>query len=84
MSPLSPKIGVALIPQTPMEIRFMGSPDLLERIKKLNADRGKLYPNRNSDDLRYFISIDDRTVAQWLDLLETAEIPIEIDPRDFC
>ncbi len=66
-----------------MDIRFMGSRDLLERIKKLSGKGGKLYPNRRSDDYRYFISIDDRTVEQWLDLLENTETPIMIDPQDF-
>lgn len=61
----------------------MGSRDLIERIKKLNSDRGELYPNRNSDDCRYFIQLDDRLVEQWLDLLETTETPITIDPKDF-
>ncbi|MEL6989354.1 MAG: hypothetical protein AAGK97_16195 [Bacteroidota bacterium] len=69
--------------QTLMDIRFMGSPDLLERIKQLNRDRGKLYLNRNSDDCRYFVQLDDRLVVQWLDLLENADTPIQIDPKDF-
>jgi len=76
-------IKVLLFFQTLMDIRFMGSPDLLERIKQLNRDRGKLYLNRNSDDYRYFVQLDDRLVVQWLDLLENADTPIQIDPKDF-
>lgn len=66
-----------------MELRFMGSPDLIERIKKLNGNRGRLYANRGSDDCRYFIQLDDRLVEQWLELLENADTPIQINPKDF-
>lgn len=66
-----------------MQIRFMGSRDLVERIKNLSNKKEKVSPNRRSDDVRYFINIDDRLVEQWLDLLENADTPITIDPRDF-
>jgi hypothetical protein len=66
-----------------MNIRFMGSADLIERIANLTNKRAKLHPNRGSDDLRLFIDLDDCTVEQWLDLLENAETTISIDPKDF-
>lgn len=66
-----------------MNIRFMGSGDLIERIANLTNKRAKLYSNRGSDDLRLFIDLDDRTVEQWLDLLENAETTISLDPKDF-
>ena len=66
-----------------MQIRLMGSLDMLERLKNLIDKQAKLYPNRGSDDCRLFLNIDDRTIEQWLNLIETAETPIEIDPRDF-
>ena len=66
-----------------MNIRFMGSADLIKRIRNIANKRAKLYDNRNSDDKRFFLEVDDRLVEQWLDLIETAETPITIDPNDF-
>ena len=66
-----------------MNIRFMGSADLIERIRNIANKRAKLYDNRKSDDKRFFLEVDDRLVEQWLDLIETAETPITIDPKDF-
>ena len=66
-----------------MNIRFMGSPDLVERIKNIANKKAKLYDNRGSDDKRFFLEVDDRLVEQWLDLIETANTPISIDPKDF-
>lgn len=61
----------------------MGSADLVERIRNIANKKAKLYENRNSDDRRFFLEVDDRIVEQWLDLIETAETPITIDPKDF-
>lgn len=61
----------------------MGSREELERLKNLIDKQAKLYSNRGFADCRLFLNLDDRTVEQWLDLIETAETPIEIDPRDF-
>lgn len=69
--------------QVKMNIRFMGSADLVERIRNIANKKAKLYENRNSDDRRFFLEVDDRIVEQWLDLIETAETPITIDPKDF-
>ena len=66
-----------------MNIRFMGSPDLVERIRNIANKKAKLYDNRGSDDKRFFLEVDDRVVEQWLDLIETANTPISIDPKDF-
>lgn len=66
-----------------MEIRFQGSRDLVEKIQNLINKETKIYSNRNSEEVRYFINLDDRLVEQWLDLLENAETPISIDPKDF-
>ncbi|WP_026102224.1 hypothetical protein [Pleurocapsa sp. PCC 7319] len=66
-----------------MNIRFMGSPDLVERIRNIANKKAKLYDNRGSDDKRFFLEVDDRVVEQWLDLIETANTPINIDPKDF-
>lgn len=67
-----------------MQIRFMGKPDLLIRIKNLIAKQAKIYPNRGSNEARLFVNISDGDLEQWLDLIETAEFPIEIDPKDFA
>ena len=69
--------------QVKMNIRFMGSADLVQRIRNIANKRAKLYDNRNSDDQRFFLEVDDRIVEQWLDLIETAETLITIDPKDF-
>ena len=62
----------------------MGSRDLLERIKNLVNKQAKLYPNRRSnDDCRLFVNIDDRDAEQWIDLFETTDTIIEIDPQEF-
>lgn len=61
----------------------MGSRDLVERIKNLTNKSAKLSKNRGSEDVRYFLNVDDRLVEQWIELVETAETPIQIDPRDF-
>ena len=53
-----------------MQIRLMGSRDLLERLKNLVDKQARLYPNRNSNDYRLYLDIDDRNVEQWLDLFE--------------
>lgn len=66
-----------------MQIRFMGSLDLVNRIKNLTNKKASLSPNRGSDDVRYFLNLDDRLVEEWLDLLENTKTPISIDPRDF-
>lgn len=66
-----------------MNIRFMGSPDLVERIRNIANKKAKLYDNRGSDDKRFFLEVDDRVVEQWLDLIETADTLISIDPKDF-
>ncbi len=67
-----------------MQIRLMGSRDLLERIKNLVDKHGKLYPNRGSDnDCRLFLNIDDHDAEQWIDLFETTDTIIEIDPQEF-
>ena len=66
-----------------MNIRFMGSPDLVERIRNIANKKAKLYDNRGSDDKRFFLKVDDRVVEQWLDLIETTDTPISIDPKDF-
>lgn len=66
-----------------MNIRFMGSPDLVERIRNIANKKAKLYDNRGSDDKRFFLEVDDCVVEQWLDLIETADTPISIDPKDF-
>lgn len=66
-----------------MNIRFMGSPDLVERIRNIANKKAKLYDNRGSDDKRFFLEVDDRVVEQWLDLIETTDTPISVDPKDF-
>ena len=66
-----------------MNIRFMGSPDLVERIRNIANKKAKLYDNRGLDDKRFFLEVDDRIVEQWLDLIERHDTPISIDPKDF-
>ena len=67
-----------------MQIRIMGSRDLLEKIKNIVDKEAKLSPNRGSNnDYRLYLNINDRDAEQWIDLFETAEFPIEIDPREF-
>ncbi len=62
----------------------MGSYDLLKRIKNLVDKKAELRKNRgNNNDYRLYLNIDDRDAEQWIDLFETAEFPIEIDPREF-
>ena len=45
----------------------MGSRDLIERIRNLSNKGATLSINRNSDEVRFFINLDDRFVEQWLD-----------------
>ena len=47
-----------------MNIRFMGSPDLVERIRNIANKKAKLYDNRGSDDQRFFLEVDDRVVER--------------------
>ncbi len=62
----------------------MGDRDLLIRIKNLIAKQAKIYPNRGSErEGRLFSDISDRDLEQWLDLFETTEYPIEIEPKEF-
>ena len=66
-----------------MQIRLMGSRDLLKRLRNLLDKQARLYPNKNSNDYRLYLNIDDRNLEQWLNLFENSEYPIEIDPKDF-
>ncbi len=62
----------------------MGSHDLLKRIKNLVDKEAELRKNRGcNNDYRLYLNIDDRDAEQWIDLFESAEFPIEIDPREF-
>ena len=67
-----------------MKIRITASYDLVRRIQKLINNKSKIYPNKGSnDEYRLYLDVDDRDSEQWIDLFETTEFPIEIDPRDF-
>ena len=59
-----------------MKLRIMGSPDL-ERAWAAQLEthfgiRGRVYPNRNSADIRYYLDLDDRVAAEVMRSVGTA------------
>lgn len=47
-----------------MKIRLMGSPDLITKwgneLESAYGITGRIYPNRNSQEVRYYVDLDDR------------------------
>ena len=50
-----------------MKIRLMGSPDLIKlwsiELEAAYGITGQTYPNRNSQEVRYYVDLDDRKAA---------------------
>lgn len=59
-----------------MNIRLCGSEDLIHRfnslIKEFSGKQGKVYPSRNSNELRLYLNADDRAVEKCLNKLNNS------------
>ena len=51
-----------------VKIRLMGSPDLVQKwgkeLENTYGITGKIYPNRNSYEVRYYVDLDDRKAEE--------------------